>query len=166
MSLSIIPPRHREAETRQADKEVAIGVKRGFLNQAQQVVARHERTGRPAVDRLHAQIRKPHVVRDEIAQLLHPFLLNVLPRRDDEHPEVRLEMAEQCQRPEGDVRLAHADFVGEISHAFGGEQIVDGDRAVELRFGARAGADALAKIEQAAGSGDVNHRLAPPRRPS
>lgn len=94
---------------------------------------------------------------DEIAQLLHPFVLDVLARRDDEGAEVGLVVAEQGKRPERDVGLTHADLVRQVSDAALGQDVMNRYRPFELLLRALPLADARAEVEEPGGCHHVDH---------
>ena len=83
----------------------------------------------------------------EVAELLHPLQLDVLAWRDHQHPELGVEVPEQCHRTQRHVGLAHPDFVGEIGDVVLLQDVVDRDGSLELLIGATALADAGAEVE-------------------
>ena len=83
-----------------------------------------------------AYIVTPPVVRGEEAPVVvHPLLLQVLARTEEQDPGSRLFVPQQCHKAERLVGLAHAYLVGEIGHGAIAKDVVERGDAVALRLG-------------------------------
>jgi hypothetical protein len=140
----------RQAEARHARDEVAVPVEDRLVQEVEQTVAVDECPSWSIMERAYAQVPVADHVARELPELLAPLLLDVLAGRDDERAEVRVPVAVEREHAEGDQRLPHADFVGEVCDAFALEDVVQRDSAVELPFGDVV-RDPAGEVQQASG---------------
>src|SRR5215203_4194498 len=87
---SVCIPGKREAEAAEAPEEVPMVIDHGLAHQIEQVATGDEGARRTAVERLHTHVREADVVANEVAELFHPFVLDVLARRKHEYTEAGL----------------------------------------------------------------------------
>src|SRR5262249_15019396 len=128
-----------------------------FVDELDEIAAGDKLATRPLVDGLRAEVREADVVLHEVPQLLHPLVLDVLPRGDDQDAKVGLVVPEEREDPKGYVRLAHADLVGEVCDTMLRQDVVNGHGPFELLAGALPLADARTEVDEGCRSLKVNH---------
>src|SRR5690606_23197935 len=84
----------------------------------------------------------------EIRPVLDPLLLDVLPGCDDGHAQVGVEVSGKGDRPESDVGLSHADFVGQVGHPLPLEDVVDRYHPLQLLFRLRMRSGTVARTSE------------------
>ena len=72
------------------------------------------------------------VLGGKVTGLLLPLPLEIFLRYDVQYSQTGIEVAQQRNGAQRHVGLSHANFVGNIREALGGEQIVQSDSALKL----------------------------------
>jgi len=138
----------RKAEARQPQEEVTSWVYGHLPHEFHETVACLHGPCRPMVNGYDAEVRVTHVVAGKVGELLDPLFLDVLPGCYHKNPEIRLVVAEQGKGAEGDIGLAHPDFIGEICDTVLPEDVVNRNCTGKLFPGSGTMADAGPEVQK------------------